>query len=473
MYTIKMKSPKKPGKYQDLDYIDSIIPSNVKIKRPIPDNINIHKEMSLIFIDEEFGEFITSIRGLVDAGKSTHPKRTGSRRAITNKAKSQEEKNKIINKRQETMLQRGNDPSNKERLEKRKMTFLTKYGVTNPMQLPEVRDKVKNTLKNRYGISNPMFREEFKQKLVDTCLRKYGVTNGGGSSVAIEKILKAHTENADTGSSKLELDLLNWINSFGFNAKKGYIGKFEFDIKIEELKLLIEFNGSYWHSDLFRDRQYHISKTTVAENAGYRLIHIFDYEWIKRKEQVKSFLKSILGKNSIKLHARKCEIKLVSKKDANDFLNKYHILGQPNQFKVSYGLYYFNELVSLITLGNHHRKGCSELVLSRYCGKYDVSVAGGLSRLTKYAKINHGEISTWVDRRISNGDNWTKSGWELVKTLAPDYFYYNPKTKEVISKQSRQKRKIHTEEGMTESEHAILDGLLKIWDCGKKKFIVR
>jgi len=62
----------------------------------------------------------------------------------------------------------------------------------------------------------------------------------------------------------------------------------------------------------------------------------------------------------------------------------------------------------------------------------------------------------------------------LYAILPPDYFYIDTNRQcKVISKQSRQKKKVNTPEGMTEYEHSLLDGLSRVWDCGKIRFIYR
>jgi hypothetical protein len=465
----------KQSKYQNADYVDSILPDQVKIKRPLPEDVRIHRELPLVFVDPEYGEFITSIRGLVDAGKSTHPKLTGKRRAITNVAKPANEKQKTINKRFETMKQRGNGPGSEYQIIKKRKKSILNYGTNNPMQNDEVKEAFKNSILEKYGVENVMHLETTKNKLVETCIKRYGVTNGGGTASSIEKILQSHINNADTGSSKIERDVLAWVHSLNINANKGYIEGAtpkELDIKINN-NLAIEINGAYWHSDFFKKNNYHLEKTILAEKIGMKLIHIFDFEWTNRNAQVKSFLRSALGKNEITVFARKCDINTVPIAEARQFLEKYHILGAPTIIKFAYCLYYENQLVSVVTLGPHHRQKTSELILNRYCGKENVTVTGGLSKLTKHCVRSHGEIATWVDRRISNGVNWIKSGWEVINVLPPDYFYYDPKNKEVIGKQSRQKRKVNTPDKLTEREHAILDGLMRIWDCGKIKLIAK
>ena len=202
------------------------------------------------------------------------------------------------------------------------------------------------------------------------------------------------------------------------------------------------------------------------------MVHIFENEWVNRQSQVKSFLKSKLGKNSRYLYARKTEVREVPAVEAKRFLNEFHIQGACN-FKTALGLYNNNELVALLTVGLHHRNNI-EWVLSRFVCREGVTVVGGLSKLTKVAVNKFGSLSTWVDLRWSNGKSWISLGWELVNVLPPDYFYINTQdTRVITSKQSRKKSSVGTPEGMTELEHAKLDGFSRVWDCGKLKLVYK
>ena len=105
--------------------------------------------------------------------------------------------------------------------------------------------------------------------------------------------------------------------------------------------------------------------------------------------------------------------------------------------------------------------------MTRCVSKCDVTVVGGLSRLCKAAIQDYTELLTWVDLRWSNGKAWNACGWTIEYTIAPDYFYYHQNKKVVISKQSRKKSNVATPVEMTEREHATLDGLVRVYDCGK------
>jgi hypothetical protein len=242
----------------------------------------------------------------------------------------------------------------------------------------------------------------------------------------------------------------------------------EIDLWIPSLNIGIEYHGLYWHTTESSTTPV-AKKQELASIKGINLIQILENEWKERKSQVKSFLLSKLGKNSIKIGARKCQLRIVPKSEAREFFDLYHIQGYAN-CKIALGLYFNNELVCAALFGNHHRSS-EKLVLSRFVGKTDVSVSGGLSRICKEAFKMLGQFHTWVDLRWSNGSSWLNCGWKFEQQLPPDYFYLDPKSNKVISKQSRKKANVGTLEGMTEKEHAKLDGLKIIKDAGKIRMV--
>lgn len=408
-----------------------LLPEGVSYKlETLPKIFN--KETYLTFIDREFGEFTSTIKNLHRAKSSTHPQSVQRRKENTN---------------------------------------ILLFGGTNPSHSKEVREKAKNTMVNRYGVEHALLNKDLLQKSKNTLMENFGVDNPFKSPIIRETWLKNMEDRGTKGTptSKGEIELLEYIKSLGFSeAKKGYIGgkkPCEIDIKIKEKNIGIEYNGMYYHTTRKKPIRYHIDKTNQAKDQGLDLIHIFESEWKDRKEQVKSFIKSKLGKNENIIYARNCEIKEVQKKEAREFLDKYHILGSCN-FKKAFGLYYNEKLISMITIGIHHRNN-KDVVLNRFIGKTDYNVAGGLSRLCKTAYKEFGEFVTWVDLRWSNGENWIKSGWIKESQLKPDYFYYDTKKHKVISKQMRRKKIVNTPVNMTEKEHALIDGLYQIYDCGK------
>lgn len=71
-------------------------------------------------------------------------------------------------------LYKNNPNLAKERLIKRTQYNLEHYGVENPYQRQDVKDKIKKTNIERYGVDNPSKSNEIKNKVKETCLKKFG-----------------------------------------------------------------------------------------------------------------------------------------------------------------------------------------------------------------------------------------------------------------------------------------------------------
>jgi hypothetical protein len=56
-----------------------------------------------------------------------------------------------------------------------KKTNNLKYGVDNPFQSNEIKEKIKKTNLEKYGVENPTYSKEINDKKVKNCLIKYGV----------------------------------------------------------------------------------------------------------------------------------------------------------------------------------------------------------------------------------------------------------------------------------------------------------
>lgn len=437
------------------------LPPGITLKSGQTDHYG--KETKLIFIDSQHGEFTATFKALQKANASVHPKALSIRKSMNNP---------------------GMVPGSRE---KARATMKQRYGVEFPGQSPELISRAKQTTKerhkqedinkkrvetvlSRHGVTNVMKVEQFKANIKTTVKERYGVDDVNNIPSAIEKRIQGFIERGKR--SKEELELVEFIESLGIKAERGYIGGSnpkELDIKIKEKNIAFEMNGVYFHcEERGRDRQYHLDKTNQCSKKGIKLLHIFDKEWHERKDQIKSFIRSTLGKNELTFGARQCTVKELSKEVANSFLEKYHILGKVNM-EGALGLHLEDgTLVSLVAYNKHHRN-TGEYLLSRYVTMTDITVAGGLSKLSKalYKKI--GDFSTFIDLRFSDGKSWLNCGYEQINVLSPDYFYFDTRKGKIVSKQSRRKSAVNTPDGMTEREHAKLDGLVKIWDCGKIK----
>lgn len=286
---------------------------------------------------------------------------------------------------------------------------------------------------------------------------------------------------SNTGPSRSEQEVYSYINNIisAEQSNRNILKGKELDIYIPSKKLAIEFNGLYWHSDEFKKDTYHINKTKQCEKENINLIHIFEDEWSNKKEIVKSRLSNILGNTLNKIYARKTEIKQVPTSQAMQFLEESHIQGKVGG-KVKLGLYYDNELVSLMTfgklrknLGSNHKDGHWELL--RFCNKLNTTVVGGFSKLLKHFQKSFKwvNIVSYADLRWSQGNVYFKNGFQEEGRSFPSYFYFN--TKEKVRKTRFKFRKSElVKQGFdpNKTERQIMKerGFLRIYDCGTIKF---
>lgn len=279
--------------------------------------------------------------------------------------------------------------------------------------------------------------------------------------------------------SILENELSEFMVTLGIKFEKNdrtILNGKELDIYIPSKKIAIEFNGLYWHSEKYIPKDYHLNKTLECEKLGIRLIHIFEDEWLYKKEIVKSRLKNLLGLTEIKIYGRKCQIKILDNKITNNFLNKNHIQDKCVS-KIKLGLYYEGELVSLMTFGKRKILNNSDWELIRFCNKLDTTVIGGASKLLKYFINNYkpDKIISFADRRWSSGNLYNNLNFNLIKCSPPNYYLYNDNLKIRESRIKYQKHKLVKmgyNKNLTEKEITEKMKLYRIYDCGNLKYLL-
>ena len=284
--------------------------------------------------------------------------------------------------------------------------------------------------------------------------------------------------------SEGEKQVGNFIKNLGFNItlnNRRLISSSELDIYVPEKKLAVEYNGLYWHNELkCKDNPviYHLDKTNKCFEKGIRLIHIFEDEWIEKKEIVKSRLKSILGVKGCAIRAHKCIIRDISSKESKLFLEQNHIQGNVNA-KYRYGLYYNEELVSLMTfgglrknLGQKSEEGKYELL--RFCNKINTTVYGGASKLLKHfiKEVCPKYIISYADKRWSNGNLYKQLGFDYLRDSKPNYYYVVGQHRENRFKYRKSEliKKYNCPKTMSEHDFCLSQKWYRIYDCGTMVF---
>jgi hypothetical protein len=295
---------------------------------------------------------------------------------------------------------------------------------------------------------------------------------------------KEMNENEIGSYSRAEKEILEYIQSLGFNVienDKSIISPLELDIVIPEKKIAIEYCGLYWHSDTNKDKNYHLNKLIACNKAGYRLLTIFEDEWLNKQELVKFRFKYILGAATEKVFARKCTIRKIDSRMAREFIDRYHIQGYAMAI-INLGAFQDLELVSVMTfakpnLSKGMKPGASvQMELSRFCSSK--RVIGIASKFMAYFHGRYPEVTgiySFADLRWNTGGVYTAIGMKEIARTAPNYFYFKNGDlkryhrfnfrKDVLSE------KLQTfDPNKTEYDNMIANNWFRIWDCGNIKF---
>ena len=417
--------------------------------------------------------------------------------------------------------------------EKQKQTNLKRYGVEYPQQSKEIKQRIKQTNLEKYGAEYYSQTDEYKQKIKQTNLKKYGSEYYTQTDEYKQKILKINNEkygrnhesqvhysektynilcssdilkkyiasqniktyaslsnklgitsttlrnyaikydlqelfDTDINESSYEEELQVLYPFLKKHNRKLLNGK-EIDLYDEEKKIGIEFNGNFWHNEYGKDKNYHQQKSLLAEEKGIFLYHIFEYEWIYKKEQIINQLNNLLGINQEKIYARKCEIRNVDNKSKSQFLEENHLQGNDNS-SIKLGLYYNDELVSLMTFVKPRFNKKYEWELSRFCSLANTNVIGGASKLFKYfvGNYNPQSIISYSNIAHTKGKLYETLGFELDSISEPNYVWCNHGN--ILTRYDCQKYKLLKQgyEGKTEVDIMHDRGYYKIYDCGNK-----
>jgi len=419
---------------------------------------------------------------------------------------------------------------NKEIKDKIKKTNLERYGVDNVFMSDKIKKRIKEINLERYGIEYPAKNKEIYDKVRKTNMKRYGVRNYSQSNEYKEKIQKYWFNRLMSNKTILsKVEPLFTIDDFdGFSDGQEYtfkckkcdsifngritngliprcytcypshgtsigereISEFceqytevinnsrsiledgkEIDIFLPEFNIGIEFDGLYWHSEYIINKDYHLNKTLNALAVGINLIHIFEDEWYSKSEIIKSMLLYRMGKIENRIYGRKCEIREVSKKDEITFLDNNHISGYVGS-KIAIGLYYEDELISIMTFGKSRFNKKYNYELIRFCNKLFTTVIGGASKLFKYFISNYSiySIISYCNMRFSTDGFYSKIGFDLIDISRPNYFYVNSsniRESRIKYQKHKLKDKLETfDNKLTEYENMQLNGYYRIYDCG-------
>ena len=354
---------------------------------------------------------------------------------------------------------------------------LNKIGdITNNVKGVRTEEQIKASLYKEYLINFIVSNFDYKPTIHELAY-KLGI----GDCMMARKIKKFNIENYvdySTNKSKSEKELVDFIKSICdydiLCGDRDILQGQELDIYIPEKKIAIEFNGTYWHSDIYRDKYYHQQKTIACAKQGIQLIHIFEYEWCNKdiNNKIKNYLRTKLNSTELnKVYARECIIKTVDKINEKIFLDDYHLQGYTSS-DIALGLYHNNELLGVMTFGVPRFDKAYQYELIRLVYKNDIIVIGGTERMFKYLLKNYevANIVCYCDISKFTGNTYTRLGFRADKSslTSPNYVWVN--RDKVMSRYQTMKHKLVKQgignENQTESEIMESLGFLRIYNSG-------
>ena len=402
--------------------------------------------------------------------------------------------------------------SNKTVIEKRKETCLNKYGVDNVSKSKEVKNKIKHRMQEKYGVinfsqTNIEHLDLWKEFLENPSVYIDKYHNG---SATIEELcneigvsISSIYNNLDASSkskikrtiSKMEYEVSSFIKSIKpeiriIEHSRNIIYPYEIDLYLSEYNLGIECNPTETHNSTIGDiwtnepkpKNYHKMKTDMCKSHNVFLFHIFGYEWNHKRSIIESILRNLLNANDEKIYARRCTIEDVDFDESQEFLLKNHRQG-PVVSSIRYGLYYKDELVSLMTFGKPRRtigNNKEEYELLRFCSKTNTTVVGGASKLYKHfiETLNPNTVISYSDRSHTKGTIYTNLGFTLKSQSDANYLWVDTKTDLALHRSQTQKKnlkKLFNDDKIdlnkTEKEIMIEHGFVQVFDSGTNLWI--
>lgn len=251
----------------------------------------------------------------------------------------------------------------------------------------------------------------------------------------------------------------------------------EIDIYIPSLKLGVEYNGLYWHSEANgKNKNYHINKLNNCKKQGVNLIQIFEDEWINHRVPCEQILINTCHLNTI-FDICTDKYKMYDIKDTqkvNNFLNTYSLYGEAT-FNKCVGMIYDNHIVGVITLKKRHKE--DKWILNRFATINNVNRELIFHNLFEYFittnSINEIKIivnKRWEPNQFNN--IYIKCGFKLTKETKPICSYFNCSisnckrfSKNSVKKLLKFKYGKHSII-TSKSKHIKELGFHKIWDCG-------
>lgn len=405
-------------------------------------------------------------------------------------------------------------PRSKEITEKIQQTNLKKYGSISPFGNKQVQEKAKQVVKEKYGVDNVFSLKSFQLQREQIMMKKFGVKCTKQAQISketqdvifdktkfaefmrnrtiyraakelnisdqtVSKYVKKYSVDFLRSKSYLEQEMKKFLESYTDHFVQNdriQIKPYELDFYLADYKLAIEMNGDYWHSDARLSNNYHQKKWSQCKEKDIQLFQITESSWNTKQEILKSMIKNKMNETSEKIGARLCSIKELT--SSKNFFDLNHIQGF-KAAKLTYGLYYQNELVMAMSFGHPRFNKDYEWEIIRIGTKLDFGVSGGVSKLFNHflKEKDPKSIISYSANDYGMGNVYNSLGFSFSHLSSPNYIWTDGLNQ--FSRYQTQKHKLGKILGesfnqkLSEKENMEQNGFMRIFDSGNSVWVLK
>jgi len=221
--------------------------------------------------------------------------------------------------------------------------------------------------------------------------------------------------------------------------------------------------------DLYKEKK-------VLEDNNIRSIFIYIPELKKNWNIYSDKFKHELSIFNKVVYARACKIKEVPNKDYTAFMKAYHLQGVAGA-TIKLGLYYKDELVSIMSFCQPRYNKHYQYEMSRFCSKIGWKIVGGASRLYQHFIKDYNVTSclSYSDMMLGDGNFYTQIGMKRGPDIDAGFMWYYPVTDLLYNRRGFWKSTLPDklakfDPNMSAHNNMRANGYIKVFTTGNNMF---
>lgn len=212
--------------------------------------------------------------------------------------------------------------------------------------------------------------------------------------------------------SSEEVDLAEWLSQHVRIDTQYRLGDWLYDIAVPSARVLIEYNGAWWHSSKFTPRGKHQIKRRHAEDLGWRVINIWSDDWGENRSRLELLILEAIGVRKRRtVGARQFDLARINRDIAVAHHKANHVQRTTPRGGTHIGAFIDGTLHAVCTF----KIGRAQVELTRYSLSCGLSAPGLLARILRYVDSTL-PVVTFADRDYFTGALYARSGFHKEGT---------------------------------------------------------